>query len=437
MAKIRPQSYSVLITPLIAKDTYGDEIDVTEEVSIEDYVKEKGISSILREVDNGDFDFGVFVYNSITLTCINFDGKFSIETDSRSMFKYTRDKAKIKINFYDGTSNTPAISFRGLIDDRATKQDFNKDEVKLTVLSQDSILNRLKFLSGSVPEGALCSTAIKKILERPDITSVLNYDQFDINVANDYVIDDISWFEEKILKEILDALMVITNSILFVDKDNNIIVRNREHNSEDVFELFGEGDLLGRQNIIAINEFNSGLQRTFNTVTFGEQFSSEPDYAAEYGDNKKNIDYDFITNEITRASICRDIVDHFKMPKIEMVVTCKTSEVSHLGFFDLVSVDYPYRRKPLPGLKLPMYGSAIYGESRYPYISGSLKISSNMAFKIIGIEEDPQTFHTKLKLRQVGTSFNDGWFSTMVPNELPARYGFAIYGINKYTDDGL
>jgi len=437
MAKIRPQSYSVLLTPLVAKDTYGDEIDITEDVEITDYVKDKGISSILREVDNGDFDFGVFVFNSINLTCVNFDGKFSIETDSRSMFKYSRDKAKVKIHFYDGESNTPAISWQGLIDDRATKQDFNKDEVKFTLLSQDSILNRLKYLSGSVPEGSSIYTAIIRILNRPEITSVLDFQEININVARDYVIDDVSIFEDMILKDILDGFMVLTNSILYIDRDSKIIVRDRNHNSENIFELFGEGDLLGRQNIIAITEYNTGLQRTFNTVTFGEQSATNKNYADTYGDNKKDIDYNYITNEITRASICRDLVDHFKMPKIELVVTCKTSEVRDLGFFDLVSVDYPYRRKPFEGQKLPKYGEAIYGQAKYPYIAGSLKISPDMAFKIIGIEEDPQTFHTKLKLRQVGTTFTDGWVSTMTPNELPARYGFAIYGLNKYTEDGL
>lgn len=436
--KIRPQSYEVLLTPLTGKDIYGDVLDVTKDVSISDSIKDKGISTILREVDNGDFDFGVFVYNSITLTALNPDGKFSQETDSRSIFKYTRDKAKVIVNFFDGTSNTPATSFRGIIDDRATKQDFIKDEVKITVLSEDSILNRVKYLGGSVPDGSLCSTAIIKILNRPEITSVLSFDPLDVIVANDYVIDDTSVFEDQIIKNILDGLLVVTNSVLVVDKDSKIIVRNRNHNSETVFELFGEGDLLGRQNIISIKNYNTGLQRTFNTITFGEQSATEEDYAEIYGDNKKSLDYTFITNEITRASICRDICDHFKSPKIEMEVQCKTSEVRELGFFDLVSVSVPYRTKPAStGLKLPLYGSAVYGVARYPHISGSLKISKNMAFKIIGMEEDPQSFLTTLKLRQVGTDFRDGYFSTMVPNELPARYGFAIYGVNKYTEDGL
>ncbi len=286
-------------------------------------------------------------------------------------------------------------------------------------------------------DGSLISTAIYKLLNRPEITSVLTLDEFEINVANNYVIDDASVFEDQILKDILDGLMVVSNSILYVDRDGKIIVRNREHNSEEVFNLFGEGDLNGRQNIIAISDYNSGLHRTFNTIKWGDQSATNPVYASEYGDNKKDLSYDFITNTITRESVCRDIVDFFKMPKIELQVTCKTSGVQALEFCDLVSIDYPYRRKAYQQGKLPMYGSAIYGEARYPDIAGSLKISANMAFKIIGIEEDPQSFLTKLKLRQVGTSFNDGWFSTMVPNELPARYGFAVYGTNKYTDDGL
>ena len=130
MALIRPKGYQVLLTPLVAKNTYGTEQDITLNVDLEDFVKNGGISTIKREIDNGDFEVGVFVFGSINLTCINTDGRFSDPSDSRTLFRYTRDKARITVNFYDGTSNTADSSFRGLIDDRATKMNFGKNEVK-------------------------------------------------------------------------------------------------------------------------------------------------------------------------------------------------------------------------------------------------------------------------------------------------------------------
>ncbi|MHA1347769.1 MAG: hypothetical protein ACTSO3_15320, partial [Candidatus Heimdallarchaeaceae archaeon] len=160
---IRPKSYEVLITPLVGKNKYGTQVNVTENVNIDDFIKENGISTIIGEIDNGDFDIGVFVFDSINLTALNFDGKFAGINDSRSMFKYSRDKAKITINFYNGESNTPDSSFRGLIDDRSTKINFGKNEVKFKVLSNDSIINRTKITAGVINNGVLASAAIKTL----------------------------------------------------------------------------------------------------------------------------------------------------------------------------------------------------------------------------------------------------------------------------------
>lgn len=427
---IRPISYQVLITPLVSNGVYGDEIDITKDVNIDDYVKDNGISSIKREVDNGDFDFGVFVFDSINITCVNYDGTFSDPFDYRSIFKFGRDKAKVCVNFFDGTNNSSVISFKGLIDDRASKVDFSKSEIKMVVLSQDSIINRVKVAGGTLTNGSMISTAIKTILDVPAITSVLNYDPLNINVMNDYVIDVASELENKTAKEALDLLLSASNSVLVIDDADNIIVRSREFNSGNVFNFYGENDLLGRQNIIKIAEYNNGLQRAFNTVVIADMSASNLGLIEQYGDNKKTLDFPFITNPDTHLQIARDILDYWKYPKIEMQITAKTSEVKHLRFFDLVSVDYYYRLAPVSGTKLPIYGSSKYGTAVYPYIFGNNKIRPNIAFKIIGIEDDPKTFTTKIKLRQNGKEIDDGYFAT-----IGSYYGSAVYGFNVYQDD--
>lgn len=431
MALIRPKSYQVLITPLIAKDTYGTQKDVTENVEIDDYVKDSGISTIKKEVDNGDFDIGVFVFDSINLTCFNFDGRFSGINDSRSMFKYSRDKAKITVNFFNGESNTPDSSFRGILDDRATKLNFGKNEIKFKLLSNDSIINRVKVPAASIPNGTMISDAIKTLLQLTDITSVLNYDNANINVLNDYEIDDGSNFDNKTVKAALDKLLAVSNSVLLIEKDtDNMIVRSRTWNSGQTKRFYGHGDLFGRENIINIKNYNDGLQRAFNTINIKNISSSNAGYIDLYGDNAKTFTFDFITNPVTQKQIADDILDYWKSPKIELEVEAKTSEVKNLDFFDLVSIDFPYRVKPYNSDKLPLYGTAIYGEAVYPYLFGNLKIRPSVAFKVIGIKENPKKFLTMIKLRQIGTEVDDGFFG-----KIGTFYGTAVYGVDEYQLD--
>lgn len=427
---IRPRSYQVLLTPLVAKDTYGTSIDVTGEFEIDDYVNAKGISSINREVDNGDYDFGVFVYDSIKLKCFNLDGKFAPPTDSRSIFMHSRDKAKIKINFFDGESESSTITFEGLIDERATRMNFKNDEISFTVLSQDSILNRVKVPAGSINNGALISFAIKTLLQLPEITAVLNYDESNINVQNDYEIDEAAVFDNLIVKEVLDKLLSASNSTLIVNKTNDIIVRSRAFNSGAIFNFYGHGDIFGRENIIDITNYNDGLHRMFNTVTVGGVSVSNIGSIDSDGDNEKRINYDFITSPLKKLSIANDLLRDWSVKKKELVITARTVDVKALDFFDLVSINYPYKVTPTPGQELPIYGVQKYGESYYPRVQGNLKIRPNVAFKVIGIKEEPEKFTTKIKLRQTGNRIDDGYFSGIA-----TLYGSAIYGINEYQDD--
>lgn len=431
MSRIRPAGYQVLITPLVARNEYGTTVDVTMDIDINDYIKKNGINSIQREVDNGDYDFGIFVFNSVTITCINVDGKFSDKSDSRSMFKFSRDKTKVTINFFDGESNTAITSFKGIIDDRATRVNFKSNEVKMIVLSEDSIINRVKVAGGIIASGALVSTAIKAILNVPEITSVLNYDAANINVLDDYVIDDVSTLSNQTAKEALDSLLSVSNSVLIIENFSDIVVRSREVNLDrGVFRFYGENDIFGRQNIIQINNYNTGLHRAFNTIKVGNESETNLGYIEEFGDNAKDFQYDFITDSAKQATIAANLLDYWKAPRIEMEIIAKTKDVKDLWFFDLVTVDYQLRVKPASGQRLPFYGSARYGTAVYPRTFGNIKISKDIAFKVIGKTEDPLKFTTIIKLRQVGDSIENGYLS-----DTGTFYGSARYGDKAYQYD--
>lgn len=431
MTLIRPASYQVLITPLVGMNQYGTTQDVTYDVEIDDYIKDGGITTIKGDIDNGDFDFGVFTFDSINLTCINFDGKFSSQEDSRSLFKYTRDRARIKINFFNGESNTPYSSFEGLIDDRSTKTNFNKFEVKFKILSLTSIINKTKVPAGVILNASTTTSAIKILLQLPEILTVLDYNDANINPLDEYEIDNGSFFDNLSLKDALDYLMVISNSVMYVKKaTNDIIVKSREFNSGNIVNLYGHGDLFGRENIISITDYNEGTQRAFNTVNIDNISATDQSFVDVNGDNQKNLDFGFITDDNKKAEIANNILNYWKVPKTELLVDVETSLVKEIDFFDLVSIDFPYRATPYDKNPLPLYGQAKYGQALYPRIFGNLKIRPNKAFKIIGKSENPKKLTTKIKLRQVGVTIDDGFFS-----KIGSFYGTAIYGLNSYQYD--
>ncbi|MGR3219402.1 MAG: hypothetical protein ACUZ8H_06230, partial [Candidatus Anammoxibacter sp.] len=178
----------ILFTPLINPDTYGSTVDVTQDIDVSDFIK--SLSTIRREIDNGDNDFGIFTFGNITLTAINFTGKFNDQNENgRSIFPFMRDRTKVEIQFRDKEGNA-TTRFKGLLNDDATRQNLEGDTVTFRILSLDSIFRQVRVAPGSVVTGDLFSTVIKKILNVPAITSTLTYNAANITVDLDLAIDN-------------------------------------------------------------------------------------------------------------------------------------------------------------------------------------------------------------------------------------------------------
>jgi len=428
VARILPKGYKVLFTPLISDDTYGDTVDVTSDVDLSDYIKNSGIGKIKRDIDNGDYDIGVFTYANITLKGINQDGIFNTADDYRSIFNFTRDKCKVEVKYDDGLG-TSFTSFRGIINDEATRLDFKKNEVRFKVLSEDSILRKTKVSGGLIATGTTFKTAIERLLNQTDITSILTFDANEIEVSINLTIDDGTWFTDKSTKDALDALLVVSNSVMIVE-DSVMIVRTREENTGTIHKFYGEGDLLGRENIEDIKEYNTGMQRAFNAITFNDSHVENTALIKTFGLREKIINYGFITDDTKKAQIAQNILNEFKAPKIELEINVPTNLAKNINFFDLVSVDYPYIIKPWEDNRLALFGVSKYGTAVYPHLSGGIRISSNTAFKVVGVKEDTKNFMTLLKLRQRGTDLDDGVFS-----DFTTVYGQSIYGVHEYQED--
>jgi hypothetical protein len=399
--------YQVLFTTLIDEDTYGTEVDVTQDVDITDLTQD--ISNIINEIDNGDFDIGVFTFGDLTLRCINHDRKFSPAEDWKSIFPYKRDRTKVHVKYYDGLGNNQ-FSFKGLINDDATRADVLSNDVKFRVFSLDSILRQVRVSGGSVTATQLFSSAIKSILNVPAITNVLTYDPANITVDLDLAIDNGDYFTDLSAKEALDELLLASNSILVVDNTDTVYVKPRTESS-NVFYFYGRGDLYGRENILSINNFNTGVQRAFSSVKINETVKTDEAYLELYGFRQKDVSLSFMTDTDNIESIATNILNQFKAPKQELEIEVPLVDSKDIELLDMVSIDLNYRIVPADGEDhVPLYGVAQYGTAKYPQSFGSYKIDPSVKWKVIAIREKPKSLSRVLKLRVAGTEFGDGVF---------------------------
>lgn len=419
--------YQVLITPLIAKNVYGDTIDITKDIDISEFVSEKGIGKIKSQIDNGDYEFGIFTFSDITLKLLNYDGRFNDESSPASIFTYRRDLAKVKVNFIN-TSGTASISFEGIINDEASRQDYDKGTVKLKILSSSSVFRKTKVPAGIIPNGITFSQAIKNILNITDITSVLSFDANKINVGLDLTIDDGSKFDDKTVQEALNNLLLVSSSILYIDNTNTIIVSTRqEDDTRPLHKFYGGNDVFGRENIISLKKFNNGLHRMFNSLIINGTATEDLISINKLGIRQKSLDFDFITDSGKFIPIGNAILDDFKNQRAELEIKVRTENTNDIRLLDIVTIDITSALKPAEGQDyFPLYGISKYGEDYYPITTNTLPIRSIDLFKIIGIFEDPKNFTTTLKLRATGGALGGG-------PELESIYGQAKYGQNIYV----
>ena len=397
--------YKVLITPLESKNVYGTEIDVTADLDISEFVTEKGIGKIKNQIDNGDYEFGIFTFSDITLNMLNYTGKFNDEFSTYSIFKFKRDLAKVKIQFID-TAGSAVINFEGIINDEATRQDNIKGIVKFKVLSFSSIFRKTKVAAGVITNGVSFSSAIKTILNDPDITSLLTFDPSKITVGLDLAVDDGSKLDDRTVQNAINDLLLVSSSILFVDDTNTMIVTTRTDESEAVtHSYFAGNDVLGREDVLSIKKFNNGLHRLFNGIIVNGSITEDPISANRHGVRQKSLTFDFITNSTNFITIGNAILDDFKNPRFEMELKVRTEDSLTVKILDLVIVSFTSVIMPAEGQTFfPLYGVSKYGSDNYPLVSNPLPIRDNELFRVIGIFEDPKNFTTVLKLRGTGTT---------------------------------
>jgi hypothetical protein len=415
--------YRVYMTPRTGQFTYGTEIEITDHVTIQ------GIGTTKRAIDSQDYEIGVYFYSDLQLVGSNDNGYFNGPDDLRSIFQYNRDLTKCRVVYENTTGDT--IAYYGLLQDQATRIDAVNETVTFRILSLDSIISITQVTGGTVASGVTCKSAMLSILNQAAISSVLSISSVNVTPDLNFTIDIGDAFDDMQTQDALNLLLVASNSTMKISSSGVVTIQSRAANNVSALNLYGPYDELRRQNVINIQNYNTGLQRMFTSVIITDAngvdttFDNVP-LAQTYGYNQTALTFPFLLANGSVPLVGKTILAEFSSPKVEMEVEVPTSIAKNVDLLDLVSVNWPLRITPITDKMLPVIGTSVIGNSAYPLPNknGSLFVLPNVAFKVIEIDNDAVNFTTILKLRQVGTTISDGYFN----NPTSSVIGFAVIG---------
>jgi hypothetical protein len=378
--------YQVILNPLIGPDKYGREMNITDYIDWEN----GGIGEISRTLGS-NYDVGRYTFNHIELSLKNETGIFNTpEDDPRSFFTYTRDRSKITVVFIDDSGNR-SVSFVGIINDEGSSLDFSTGLLSLYVLSLDSVFKAI-ISPGSLAGGMMISEIINQLL------TAVSVSVDGIEVGLDLPIDNGGAFTNTTVKNALDELLLVSNSVIIPDGEI-VHVRPRNNNDEPVME-FLLNDLREHDNIITIENYNSGLNRVFNYITVNSITSHDTkSFVEKYGKRHKSLVVTSITDPESLFKIADNVKHYYKRPHVEFDLITRTDIAKQIQIQDSATVNVRPVLSLASGKTLPFYKIVKYGEFKYPQSTGALSFSKSC--RVIGIVEDPPTFTTTLKMRDL------------------------------------
>jgi hypothetical protein len=403
--------WRVYIKPFDSDGNLADWIEVTDDVV------ESSLGVIQQDLDNVDYNVGVFRNNSISITLRNEHGRYSDVNVEQSIFRHKRMDSLVKFTFepeieapYLGASfvGDSCLSdgeteiFLGLLNDESLSMDLDAQQVQFQVLGRESALDRMKVPYGSLSNGQLISAVIHECLDDPRVTSLLTLDAGNIDCDTDVAIDDVSQFENKTVKTALQELLLVANSVMFIE-NGTIYITPRAPTPDVKFTFYGQASPNGPENITTVKGIKNGLSRTFNFWVWRDtSLSSENSSSANlYGVRRKEIDVPYITNGTSRQTILDNLKNEFGNPKMELeLATPFNLDTFAVSLLDRVVIDYPtvYVQTETPP---PICGIAICGQVTLPRGLWSFTMDNTRPFKVLGRAIDMKKSEIRFKLREI------------------------------------
>lgn len=397
--------------------TFDDIGNYTDEwIEITDDVDMQSMGTIAFDLDNTEYDIGIYRHSNFKLTLRNEHGKYSDVDSPRSIFRHKRSNTQVRVTWeiaeegpFCGIAETGEAVLSeeidvivGLLTDENLSMDLDQQKLSFSVLGRTAIFMKAIVPFSSLSNGDLFSDIIYTCLNQSEITDLMTVSEANINVALDQTIDDISSLENKTVQEALSELLLATNSILYVSGDA-IVVSPREPTAEIQYTFYGQASALGPENIQNIKGVKNGLAKTFNYISWQGASNAASDAAsiAKYGIKKKQIGLDFVTNSSKRNNVLQEIRDEFGSPRQEFELSTPINfKTIAIELLDRISIDYPTIVIEEES-ELPICGIAVCGEAILPKLLWSFTLNTGDHYKVIGKAIESLAGIVKLKLRAV------------------------------------
>jgi len=402
----------VYINPLDDNGAYTSYQEVTADVNL------NSLSKISRKLDSSEYDVGVFSFSNLTIKLRNNHGKYSDVGTPRTIFKSRRNDSLVKIEWLPSPDEAilgaaiVGISvlglsqeiFKGFLSDESLKSDIDTQEVNFTIRGMESLFDSVEVPFSSLSTGGGTRAMIADVMTVDEITDLLTISLGNIQVPDEQTIDNIDDFENTTVKDALNTLLEASNAVLYVSNDTVYVVP-RDETAADPITFYGQASAVGIENLVKVSNIRSGRNKMFNYWKWSDTTLKATSTSSidDFGVKDKEVDYSLFTNSTTKQNILDEFRDEFSEPKQEMEITVPMDYDSlDLFLLDRVNMDYPTVYMPAePEAGLPLYGVAIYGESKYPLSQWSLNLTTDDIFKIIGIDLILKDNLVKLYIKRV------------------------------------
>jgi hypothetical protein len=296
------------------------------------------------------------------------------------------------------------VVFEGLLNDDSLRQDVFSQFIEFKVLGREDFMNRASVDISSISNGDLTSVALYTMLNQSPINDILTVDQANITVSSDQTIDDKTILEGLTVFEAVKNFLRVSNSVLYIDADDKIIVSPRTPGSTVAFSFFGQASIFGIENIQQLNSVSNGVNRVFNFVQWSDTATvrSDPTSITKFGVKKREIGFSVFTTTAKQEDMLDNFIAEFATAKQELDISTPFNYSSiDLNLLDRVEIDYPTVVTSTDAL--PIVGIATLGDPLTPLPSeqSAFVIDTSRNYKITNKTIDVKKDTVKYHLREI------------------------------------
>lgn len=405
--------WKVYIKPFADDGVYqSDWIDVTEDVD------QETLGILSRQLDDTEYDIGVYRNSSIQLTMRNDHGRYSDINVQQSIFKFKRSNSLVRFTYQkdedgpicgDMVSGDAYLSeevdiFIGLLSDESLSLDLDALKTPFQVLGLETILETALVPLTDIANGDLFSSILYACLNQSVITEVLTVDPLNINLGVDLAVDDLSTFDaNSTVDDVVKEILKISNSVFFVN-ESTIYIAPRSPSVDLKATFYGQASDLAPENIVTIQKIKTGLARTFNSLSWNDSpvLVQDPFSIEKLGVRTREFNSSLITDHTKQTTVLDSVLAEFGNPAQELdLVVPITFDNLALSLLDRVTMDYPIVYKSVFGADIPICGHSVCGSAVLPKGLWAFSTNTETEFKILSTKMNMKSGNITFHLREI------------------------------------